>query len=103
MQNFCPNQTNTWNKPTPYGLGSYNDSGYWYDQIYYFCSNGGTTCVSPDLSTPQNPLSGSMIDYSTQTWRVGSATVGSGVEVQYDMFQCYVDHGRHNNIVSPVQ
>jgi len=91
-------QTNNWNKPTPYGLSAYNDAGYWYDQIYFSsCSS-----CTPSYSGPHNPLLMIKVDHSTQTWRIGSATVGSGVEVQYDTFQRYTDHGQHNNIVSPV-
>jgi hypothetical protein len=98
VANFCPDQTNNWNKPTPYGLSAYNQTGYWYDQIYiYNCSS-----CSPAYSGPKNPLSTSTVDHSTQTWRVGSSAVGVGVEVQYDTLQRYVDHGRHNGVVSPV-
>jgi hypothetical protein len=98
ISNFCPDQANNWNKPTPYGLSAYNLAGYWYDQIYFSSCIGCT----PAYSGPQTPRSASMVDHSNQTWRVGSSSVGSGVEVQYDTFQRYVDHGRHNDVVSPV-
>ncbi len=96
---FCPDQSNNWQKPSAYGLAGYNQQGYWYDQIYVY----GWSGWAPAYSGPQKPLSSSTVDHSVQTWRVGSATVGQGVEVQYDTFQRYVDHGRHNGVVSPVQ
>jgi hypothetical protein len=40
--------------------------------------------------------------HQTQTWFIGSQTVGSGVGVQTDTMQKYRDHGAHNNIVSPM-
>jgi hypothetical protein len=101
VSNFCPDQTNNWNKPTAYGLSGYAGS-YRFDQIYlYSCSSG--TGTTPPCTGPQSPsLSTSTVDHSTQTWSVGSSSVGSGVQVQYDTFQRYVDHGRHNSVVSPV-
>jgi len=95
---FCPDQNNNWNKPNPYGLSSYNLQGYWYDQIYF---SSCTNCT-PAYSHPQTPLSSNKVDYGTQTWRVGSSTVGTGVSVQTDTFQRYTDHGAHNGVVSPV-
>ncbi len=57
---------------------------------------------TPESTNPQNPLSQTKVDYSKQEIRIGSLVTGEGVLVQKDDLVRYVDHGRHENIVSPV-
>jgi hypothetical protein len=90
-------QTNNWANPTAGGIGSYG-SNEWYDWLYFYSCSGAT----PLCTNPQTPLSSNAVKHDAQSWRVGSSTVGTGVLVQTDNLQYYVDHGRHTSIVSPV-
>jgi len=94
-----PDQTNNWNKPSNSGTSGY-DNYYqvWSQDIYHYqCP----TC-NPAVTNPQTPLSGSKVDHSAEVWRIGNATPGNGVAVQTDTLQRYVDHGRQENVVTPV-
>jgi len=100
------NGTYNWNHPVacynPITGSTQCQSGYagwvWSDLIFHSNCAGCT----PPLTNPQNPLSTTGVDYASQTWRLGSTTIGVGVIVQTDTQQRYVDHGRHLGIVSPV-
>jgi len=75
------------------------DFNTWYDVI--FAHDGQDW--NPQPTHPQDPLSDVGITYAPQTWRFGSATVGSGVAVQTDVLRFYIDHGMHDPpVVSPV-
>jgi hypothetical protein len=90
-------QPNNWANPSAGGISSYG-SYEWFDTLsFYSCAS-----VTPVCTNPQSPLSSSAVKHYSQTWRVGSSTVGTGVIVQTDNLQYYVDHGRHTNIVTPV-
>jgi hypothetical protein len=56
----------------------------------------------PQTHLPSDPLDPEKVDHWTQEIRVGTTDLGKGVLVQRDTLQRYVDHGRHENIVSPV-
>lgn len=92
--------TNNWAKGTAGGLASFAPNDYWYDNI----AISGCSLCSPGLQNPQTPLGSTTIDHVAQTWRVGNATVGSGVKVQTDRLQRFRDHGDHPSfyIVTPV-
>ena len=79
------------------GPGMYNASRFNDD----YCYANGTVGV-PKPQVPQNPLGNNKIDSATQTYRLGSATVGSGMKVQTQTLTRYVDHPTLTNIVSPV-
>jgi hypothetical protein len=88
---------NNWPPNTPGGL-TIPSSNTFADTI---CAVGPT--LTPAPLTPQTPLSSEKIVHSAQSWFVGSVTSGTGVEVQTDTQQYYIDHGRHLTIVSPVR
>jgi hypothetical protein len=59
---------------------------------------------SPAMPPPQQGQPSTReIDSATQTYSLGSATVGQGVPVQTQTLTRYVDHPTVTNIVSPVQ
>jgi hypothetical protein len=66
---------------------------------YCYANN---TVGKPPPEPPQNPLTTNKIDSATQTYKLGSGTVGSGVSVQTQTLTRYVDHPTVTNIVSPV-
>ena len=92
-----PDASNNWPANTPGGL-TIPSSDAFADTM---CSVGKTQTPAP--LTPQNPLSSEKIVHSPQSWFVGSVTPGTGVEVQTDTQQYYIDHGRHLIIVSPTR
>lgn len=94
---FVNDQANNWAKPTAGGLSQYGGYDWWDNMYMYNCSS-----CSPPVQNPQNPLTNNRVDHAAQSWRIGSSTVGSGVLVQNNTHQRYTDHGRHTNIVSPV-
>ena len=50
---------------------------------------------------PPMPLSGQRVDVIKQKFFIGSSIAGRGCRVQTDDFVRFIDHGRHENIVSP--
>jgi hypothetical protein len=46
----------------------------------------------PPPQVPQTPLGNNEIDSATQTYRLGSATVGNGVPVKTQSLSRYTDH-----------
>jgi len=82
-------QANNWSRPTAGGAWGFTDYE-WFDGIWLDCA----TCTPPTMN-PQTPLSASAVDHVSQSWRMGSAVVGSGVLVQTNVFQRYLDHARH--------
>jgi hypothetical protein len=87
---FTADTTNNWPTPTAGGIATY--SGTWWDTISVAC---GSPCGASPLPLPPSGLSNPVM-HATQTWRAGSATLGTGVVVQVDTIQYYTDHGRHN-------
>lgn len=100
------NTTYDWNHPLacydPATGSTTCTSGYggyvWQDSI----SQKLCASCSPVVKNPQSPLLDVRVDYATQYWRIGSSTIGSGVQVQTNTLQRYQDHGRHESINSPV-
>ena len=89
---WVPDTTNNWNKPIAGGLPSYG--GYtWYDQI----SVSNCPTCSPAVQQ-NNPPGQTAVDNSQQSWRIGSASVGSGIYVQVDTLRRYSGHGEHNPV-----
>jgi len=85
---------NTWVAPLP---GSFtSDNGFFVDHM---CVQGWF----PPAMIPQSPLSTTGIQHATQSWFVGSLTSGSGVQVQTNTHQRFIDHGEHTSITSPVR
>jgi hypothetical protein len=58
--------------------------------------------AKPLPMTPQNPLGNNKVDSTTQSYKVGSSTVGQGVTVQTQTLTRYVDHPTVTDIVSPI-
>jgi hypothetical protein len=79
---------NNWTLPT--ATNGYNASYQWLDTQYEY----GFTLPAPE--NPQVPLTNDKVyhDFPWQVW-IGSLTFGSGVSVEKDQQQYYVDHGRH--------
>ena len=99
VNSFCKEQNNNWPKPTatPLAATGYSGTGYCWDTLFiYDCP----TC-SPATSNVQSPLSASKVDYSKQTWHLGSTTENSGILVQEETFQRYLDHGAHEAVSVP--
>lgn len=42
-----------------------------------------------------------VVQFWGQDWRVGSTSPGVGLRVQTDSLQKYIDHAKHNNIITP--
>jgi hypothetical protein len=60
-------------------------------------------CGQPCSPTPLNPGSGGpLVQSGPQFWRVGSQTAGSGMLVQGNVVQRYLDQGAHASVVSPI-
>jgi hypothetical protein len=57
--------------------------------------------VSGAVPVPVCSGNGIKIQHRNQAWYVGSSTIGSGVRVQIDVLGRFIDHGDHENIVSP--
>ena len=56
----------------------------------------------PAVPTPScQGTSTTTVEHWGQEWWIGSLTTGSGVRVQTDTLQKYLDHALHLNIVSP--
>ncbi len=94
--------TNAWSAPTEQNWSSMD--GYTFTDGIGFACNGCTP--SPEwpgpLQSPPKGLSSTKVDWSSQSFRSGSDQSGSGVLIQNDRQQRYLDHGRPESIVSPV-
>jgi hypothetical protein len=88
---------NTW--PTYVAGSTTSSTGTFADNI---CAIHPAPSIPISLP-PHSPLSTVKIDHASQSWLIGSLTVGSGVEVQTNTLQRYQDHGVHNAITSPVR
>ncbi len=97
---FVNDQDNNWAKPVARGLSGYSQWDFVDNMYMYNCPS-----CKPEIQNPPKPpipLGNSAVDHASQAWRIGSSTVGSGVRVQNNTHQRFQDHGRHTNIVSPV-
>jgi hypothetical protein len=86
------NAPNNWASPT--AGGSYIQSGL----ADFVCVAGG---FSPHPIPPGNPLGSSLINQISQDWYIGSSSSTSGVHVQSNLQNRYLDHGEHSGISSP--
>jgi hypothetical protein len=75
----------------------------WYDQVEFACP--GLNCTP----MPKNPPSGCWpacgtvkVQSGPQTFSVGAEASGQGIAVQTDTQQRWLDHGSHEQIVTPV-
>jgi hypothetical protein len=88
---------NNWVREAPNGVTAYNSA--FVDQI------GGMLISYPAIPTPSPPCGPprctQKIDHWGQEFRVGSTNPGAGARVQTKALQSYIDHGRHEGIVSP--
>ena len=71
-------------------------SGAWLDAISAVDSDPGCggTCTPSPIS-PLSPLGSTKVERALQTWRVGSTTNGSGIAVQVNYAERFLDHGDH--------
>jgi hypothetical protein len=56
---------------------------------------------NPWPTSPQSPLSDTVVQYWGQDWRVGSLQPNYGRRVQSDYIQKYIDHAEHSPVFSP--
>jgi hypothetical protein len=94
-----------------------NDVPFYTGETWPFAANGFTSTdgtlvdnicavgsLTPHPLPPQSPtLSTTAIDQINQQWTVGGGSVASGLPVQTDTLQRFIDHGRHTGITSPVR
>jgi len=94
---------NNWPVPNQIAGTDVDRDGVFTDRI-------GVTGASARTPAPQNPgpsrvppssLSGQRVDVIRQEFFIGSLTAGRGCSVQRHDFVRFIDHGRHENIVSP--
>jgi hypothetical protein len=106
FSNYVPNEANNW-PIAAFGTTLAPSSNLWVDTIQAvagnFCNPGATALCSPVPEYPDIPagLSSRLIDYAGQAWRIGSPTVGSGIIIQRNVIQRFIDHGTHSSRVSP--
>jgi hypothetical protein len=58
-----------------------------YQFTDYYCFADQAPLVRPNTTVPQNPLTTSVVDSATQTYSIGTNTVGGGVPVQTQTLQ----------------
>jgi hypothetical protein len=58
---------------------------------------------NPQPKIPQSPLSSTLVQEIVQSWWVGSTTATSGVKIQSDTANYFLDHGTHFPVTSPVR
>jgi hypothetical protein len=82
---------NNWGLPT--AAQAYSPTNLWTDKIWVEpCANGKPKCTNPQKPT----LSTVAVRHNTPwTFYIGTQTFGSGVPVESDTQQNYLDHGRH--------
>jgi hypothetical protein len=68
----------------------------WLDLI-----QGEGSTRTPTPQAPGTPLGNVRVQNWSGQWQIGSATVGSGLRVQTNIWQKFQDHARHRNVVSP--
>jgi len=92
-------QGNNWRRQDPPPPGSIAFNSILQDEIQ------GEAIGLPAIPTPSAPCGPprctQKIQHWGQEWRVGSTSPGNGARVQTDTIQKYIDHARHENIVSP--
>jgi hypothetical protein len=64
---------------------------------------GEALVQTPTPKPPRTVLSSAKVTHRPGQWYVGSNTVGSGVKGQTNIWQKYLDHARHTQIVSSAQ
>ncbi|HXR96638.1 MAG TPA: hypothetical protein VN709_02235 [Terriglobales bacterium] len=65
----------------------------------------GENIALPPVPVPnyvQGSAPGTPVQHWSQTWQIGSLTIGAGVEVQSDVLQKYINAARHTSIISPI-
>lgn len=60
--------------------------------------SGGT----PASQNPLTPRGTEKVDHASQTWKIGSISVGQGIDVQTNTLQRYRDHAEHSGRTTPV-
>jgi hypothetical protein len=89
-----------WTPATPIS-GSAGTNGLWYDWLWYTI----TSSTPPPQSPTWNcfPHCGTTkVQHAAQTFRAGTPTTGQGYAIQQNTHQRFLDHGEHDNIVTPV-
>jgi hypothetical protein len=95
--------TNDWGGAPPTSNWSKMNGYTFTDGIGFACSGCTPAPEWPGpLQTPPKSLSTTKVKWHAQEFRSGSATSGNGVLVQADTQQLYVDHGRQENVTTPV-
>jgi len=91
--------TNNW---PGFTAGNFLSPNGTFDDIICVVNTGSAI---PAPSIPQSPLNQEVVQQASQSWFIGSQTSGSGVEVQTDTAQRFIDHGAHDpaSIKSPVR
>jgi len=99
---------NNWDQPPNCGPSLYCEAFFpptgWDDSISVHNQSLTPAPQNPGpLQKPPKPLGTTRVDHWSGTWSIGDGTPGKGITVQMNTWQRFQDHGRHYNIVSPLQ
>jgi|ERR1035441_3752019 hypothetical protein len=91
----------TWSPPTPNPWGV--PASEWYDELSFACPANNCTPMPVKPTVNCWPDCGTVkVQHATQTLKVGTQNMGHGFAVQQDTQQRFLDHGEHDNIVTPI-